>query len=199
LLTLYAGEPEEIIRRRKLASVARTLLANARKLTEESWFRKNPSKTDEWRRGMELLIEANPSALVLPNNALRSPALDPGESIGETLPESVREGIVQGVIRKRSRLVAEQGSFDVEKVIRGRAGRILICVPEENVADGASQAGSSGFFDPNDVPPWDTWFHYSDSALFCWVPSVLVSLVENGIHANPVDCIHWADENELQV
>jgi hypothetical protein len=36
-------------------------------------------------------------------------------------------------------------------------GRLLAYFPVQTITDGASRAGSFGFFDVDDAPPWDTW------------------------------------------
>ena len=76
-------------------------------------------------------------------------------------------------------------------------GKLLVYEPLENVEDGAAAAGSRGFFDIEDAPPWDSWFLYSKDRIFSWVPESLVQVVQDGINANPVDCIHWAKWTEL--
>jgi hypothetical protein len=65
------------------------------------------------------------------------------------------------------------------------------------VSDGTSEYESNGFFDVNDVPPWDTWFHYAETRLYSWVPVDLVTLAQKGIDANMVQCIQWADWSAL--
>ena len=75
--------------------------------------------------------------------------------------------------------------------------RLLIYEPLETVDDGAAEAGSMGFYDVHDAPPWDTWFLYADHAVFCCVPEFAISCAQNGIDANPVDCIHWAEWSRL--
>lgn len=75
--------------------------------------------------------------------------------------------------------------------------RLLIYEPLETVDDGAAEAASMGFYDVHDAPPWDTWFLYADHAVFCCVPEFAVSRAQNGIDANPVDCIRWADWSRL--
>lgn len=75
--------------------------------------------------------------------------------------------------------------------------RLLIYEPLETVDDGAAEAGSMGFYDVHDAPPWDTWFLYADHAVFCCVPEFAISRAQNGIDANPVDCIHWAEWSRL--
>jgi ferredoxin len=94
-----------------------------------------------------------------------------------------------------SQLLAAEGPFDSNLVLSQKSGRLLIYNPWENVADGASQVSSLGFFDINDAPPWDTWIHYAEGRLVSWVPNELIKLAQDGIDANPVQCIQWADES----
>jgi hypothetical protein len=68
----------------------------------------------------------------------------------------------------------------------------LIYYPFENLACGAAQVSSSGFFDVNNVPPWDIWVGFSETAIISWVPRVFVETAQRGIDANPEGCIHWA-------
>jgi hypothetical protein len=72
-------------------------------------------------------------------------------------------------------------------------GRLLIYYPAENVSDGASKYASNGFYDPFDAPPWDLWVSYDSGELISWVPNALVTLAQDGMDANIVDCIKWAD------
>jgi hypothetical protein len=75
--------------------------------------------------------------------------------------------------------------------------RLLIYECQETVEDGASEAASLGFYDLLDAPPWDTWVLYRSGAVFCCVPDFAVPRAQDGIDANPVDCIHWADWSRL--
>lgn len=75
--------------------------------------------------------------------------------------------------------------------------KLLIYEPLETVDDGAAEAGSMGFYDVHDAPPWDMWFLYANHAVFCCVPEFVIPRAQNGIDANPVDCIHWADWSSL--
>ena len=69
---------------------------------------------------------------------------------------------------------------------------------------------SNGFFDVNNIPPYDTWvwmvhnmraFKYSDGAsgemeanyLVAWVPPSFIELASRGVDANPEKCILWLD------
>lgn len=71
-------------------------------------------------------------------------------------------------------------------------GRLLLYDPDENLADGVAEYSSSGFFDSNNVPPWDIWVGMSNRTLVSWVPPVLVEAAQMGIDANLENCIRWA-------
>jgi len=89
-------------------------------------------------------------------------------------------------------------------------GRLLAYFPEDNLADGAAQTGSEGFFDVDNIPPYDTWvwmvrnvraFDYRDGGkgeleanyLVAWVPPDFIELATAGVEANPEECILWLD------
>ncbi|HEY2859910.1 MAG TPA: hypothetical protein VGJ21_15925 [Terracidiphilus sp.] len=75
--------------------------------------------------------------------------------------------------------------------------RLLLYWPMETVEDGASKAGSMGFYDLCDAPPWDTWFLYANHAIFCCVPQFAIPRAQDGMDGNPVACIEWADWSSL--
>jgi len=120
--------------------------------------------------------------------------------------EEDRRLIVQSLCDKRSRLLSRSQGILQARAQGFAQGRLLACSPDGSVWDAASQAASEGFFDEGDLPPWDTWMLYqpqkvesdnpgkedSHYTLFSWVPPHLIELVEEGIRANPVDCIQWA-------
>jgi hypothetical protein len=84
-------------------------------------------------------------------------------------------------------------------------GRLLLFDPDGTLSDGAASEASNGFFDVDNVPPWDTWVWYAEdrdiskggwtmfaSYLVAWVPPHALELVEAGIWVNPEECIRWA-------
>jgi hypothetical protein len=157
------------------------------------------SDDPDYLRNRDLLkrrefIGVNFDALAPLSHQLRSPMLKPTLEIGEAFDEAARESLVNNVIALRSQHLAAEGSLDQESILSAAKGRILLYQPAENVADGASQAASLGLFDGNDAPPWDTWIHYADGDLACWVPDSLVALAQDGIDDNMVQCIQWADQ-----
>jgi hypothetical protein len=87
-----------------------------------------------------------------------------------------------------------------------RDGRLLVYFPDEDLADGAAEAESAGFFDVFNTPPWDTWValyeaNEHDRAfstyLVSWVPPVLVDVATAGIKVNPEECIVWLDDADV--
>jgi len=87
------------------------------------------------------------------------------------------------------------------------AGQLLVYFPDAELADGAAEQETAGFFDVNNAPPWDTWvgfFHDSsapDSScaryLVAWIPDQFISLAQKGIDVNPERCIEWLEDSVL--
>ena len=140
---------------------------------------------------------------------LRSPMLDPSAVLNvDSFDElgihawvaakrrSYRQA-VEHVIRKRSDELRRADSTFIETIAAQSEGRMLLYKPMETVADGAAAVSSRGFFDVEDAPPWDTWFWYVGGTIFSWVPNELVSVVQEGLDANPVDCIRWTEWSRL--
>jgi hypothetical protein len=99
--------------------------------------------------------------------------------------------------RTRSELLKTAGIATPGDVNPFTQSKLLLYAPLETVSDGAAEAASTGFYDIEDAPPWDTWFLYENNAIFCCVPQSAISAAQAGIDANPVDCIHWANWSEL--
>jgi hypothetical protein len=124
---------------------------------------------------------------------LRSRELKPEGSLSEAT-EMFREALVNGVVQERSlRLAALRQTSASRPSLEVAQGKLLLYVPEENLACGGAVYPSKGFFDSDNTPPWDIWIHYSDKTLITWVPALLVPLVNDGIDANPEGCIRWAE------
>ena len=74
-------------------------------------------------------------------------------------------------------------------------GRLLGYFPDEDLACGTAEAASGGYFDINNVPPWDTWVLLTEqpdqprksrgTCLIAWVPPAFISRAQLGIEANP--------------
>jgi hypothetical protein len=142
---------------------------------------------------------------------LRSPELDPlaildipnfshGLESIEAWIERKRDcycRAVSWINETRSQLLKEANIATLEVVDALSNSKLLIYEPLETVDDGAAEVVSMGFYDVHDAPPWDTWFLYSNHAVFCRVPESAIPRARDGIDANPVDCIHWADWSRL--
>jgi hypothetical protein len=85
---------------------------------------------------------------------LRSAALKPSFTLDEFGIDTPWAEAVAEVVARRSQLMgsgisAEEHSDDET------SGRLLLFVPNETLFDGAAQLSSKGFFDVNNVSPWD--------------------------------------------
>lgn len=88
-------------------------------------------------------------------------------------------------------------------------GRLLIYFPNDDLFCGAARLQTGGFFDDNNVPPWDTWVAYLKDArsvesydpeyLIAWIPRELVALADEGINVNPEQCIQWLEDTPVEL
>jgi hypothetical protein len=97
---------------------------------------------------------------------------------------------VEQVITRRSEQVSRPKFNPSPEQLK--SGRFLLYYPQENLADGAADQSSNGFFDTNNVPPWDIWVGFSDGVLVSWVPPAFIEAADMGIDVNPEECIQWA-------
>jgi hypothetical protein len=188
-LQTVAAEPEvsEDIRRQRESWIESNLL-------DFESYRKTGKPSDKAKK---MRGQVNYRSLILLSHQLRSPSLTPRIEVGETAEESERESAVNDLISKRRALLNSQSGSDSRQIQPEREGRLLVYWPSQNLADGAAEYSSDGFFNSNNTPPWDTWFHFDDGRLFAWVPDILIPLAQSGIDANPATCIQWADWSTL--
>jgi hypothetical protein len=119
---------------------------------------------------------------------LRSAALAPSGSLAATRSEDERAKIVLSVTNRRGELVGiVKPSADLKD------GRLLAYAPDESLADGAANFATYGFFDDDNVPPWDTWVVFLGGILISWVPGSLVKLVQQGLDAHAEGCIRFRE------
>ena len=60
---------------------------------------------------------------------------------------------------------------------------------------------TDGFFDTDNIPPWDTWTahvaeHDELDYVLSWIPPRFLDVAESGIDVNPEACIWWLDERD---
>ncbi len=121
---------------------------------------------------------------------LRSPELKPRFGLDQFGNDLLWEQAAEEVVTKRARLVT---GFVNEQAMSDAGGRFLLYSPSENLACGAADQSSNGFFDTNNVPPWDLWLGFSNGTLVSWVPPVFVDVAAMGVWVNPEECIWWSD------
>ena len=117
---------------------------------------------------------------------------------------------VFSVSLERWRRLASSGKRNLPSIAGLCGGSLLAYFPDENLFDGVAEQVSKGFFDVNNIPPYDTWvwmvrnvrtFEYADGAkgeteanyLVAWVPPEFIPLARAGVEANPEGCILWLD------
>jgi len=147
------------------------------------------------RQGLELMHSGNITSILPLNDQLRTPALKPRPFFD---PQTDRSEVVEELLEKRAALLRKQNAYPKSLSSNLAGGKLLAYEPDDNVADGASQYQSKGYFDEDDAPPWDTWVCYFDRHLVSWVPPQLLDLVSKGIAVNVVDCVRWIDETFLE-
>jgi len=132
-----------------------------------------------------------------PAASLRSEQLKPEVMVGkgsEAAWNHLHPDVAGSVLRLseiRANLIKSDG-----KPASQHAGRLLVFWPEETLDCGAATFSSRGYFDAGNAPPWDTWLWFGQvrnqpPALISWVPDEFIPLVEEGLAANPEQCIQW--------
>jgi hypothetical protein len=135
-----------------------------------------------------------------PANSLRSPSLR---------PKVLGEDAVSGVVTNRGYSdPAVEAATEVQSAADLRGGRLLVSFPDEELADGAAEAESDGFFDGYDAPPWDTWVallerdsdrigDFSGPHLVSWVPPTFLDLAAAGMEVSSVPHIKWLEDIDV--
>ncbi len=110
---------------------------------------------------------------------------------------------------RRNKIVID--SFPINLV---KNGRFLVYYPELNLADGAANVATNGFFTNHNLPPWDCWVDYFEEQiledasvwnksmrnyLLSWIPNELVRHVDKGVKVNPEKCIQWLSESDTMI
>ena len=165
------------------------LWQEARTHLGDNWHYRSMAQTPQHHEAMALSQAVRESLGPL-DNILRSESLRP--DFGAQCYDSAYPwtAAVAHVVANRAALLRQNSSKNSTADVAH--GRLLLYDPDENLADGAAEYSSSGFFDSNNVPPWDIWVGMANRTLVSWVPPVLVEAAQMGIDANPESCIRWA-------
>jgi hypothetical protein len=182
------ADSDDIRQRHALYAQAEQQWEEAQQSANRGWLRRKITDTKEWQNATALLKQIRDSLGPM-SRKLRSPELKPSFGLGDFGSDGPWAKAVAEEVAKRSRLTAEMFS---EKGGPNLGGRLLLYSPSENLACGAAEASSNGFFDVNNVPPWDIWIDFSEGTLVSWVPPALLDVAQMGIYVNPEECIRWA-------
>ena len=188
-LTNQLDEPAIIRYRRALVEKSDRLFRQGYERLRHNW--QEYWQSEECRQSRALLDEADPLSLSTLDAQLRSAPLKPTFAMDEFDNDGRWADAVAEVVAKRSQLLGKVSPVD--EASPQTQGRLLLFVPSETLMDGSAKYSSNGFFDVNNVPPWDTWVSFSDRTLVSWIPPRLLETAQRGIDANPEACINWID------
>ncbi|SMB81603.1 hypothetical protein SAMN00790413_04636 [Deinococcus hopiensis KR-140] len=112
--------------------------------------------------------------------------------------------------RRRINITAQGAVHHPDLTVEGelrRSGAFMIVEPASSTWDGTARVASQGYFNFDDMPPWDTWittvpprFTYEGgTGLLCWVPRWARQHVDDAIAVSADSCLHWAELHNDQV
>jgi len=130
------------------------------------------------------------------------------DSLYPSILSETRAEVVLSVLMYRSEWLKQRKEKPIKEDRNMRAGRLLCYFPDANLADGAAEVASAGFFDVNNIPPWDSWvgLYRSDLKdpsltvyLISYVPHVFLQQAGRGIDVNPESCIVWLNDSDTPI
>ena|SRR5882724_9516793 len=139
-----------------------------------------------------------------PVNSLRAASLrPPGLRLGDRLRVKFPK-IVNTICEERADAVALWLQNGPEPFTDLGSGRLLLCTSvTESIPDGNVTAWSKGFYDDDDLPPWDAWICYADDLnpeyLISWVPPEWIELARFGVESHFLGCMKWADMTDIDL
>lgn len=147
--------------------------------------------------------------------SLRTLELDPRTLIGRFDPYGWPDdpgidwhGMVVQLAIDRRRLLERAGRMPSRPAGSLQGGRLVFFDPQATVADSQAAVYSHGYFDQDNLPPWDTWVlqapepspvprgsppEYTPSYLIAWVPPGCMGRARAGIDVNEEGSIRWLD------
>lgn len=157
-----------------------------RRIGEAAWWASSPVD------GPYRTIRTGP---VLRSNELRPHDLMMDGSLAAGLaPRAIadaRHGVVETLVARRRALSP--------RAVAGADGRLLSFIVEGCFSDRVAETETEGFFDENDLPPWDTWvaFIRESGTLVSWAPPSFVATVEKAIRTHLVDAYAWLTDDAI--
>jgi hypothetical protein len=124
-----------------------------------------------------------------PKRSLRSQYLRVREDMHACFRKTANANrVVDELVQKRRIKVGDPSSIKLSRK------NMLVFCPKMATDDGLASEATSGFFDVENYPPWDTWFFYSPQrfdCLFCWIPDCALDLARAGVDQSMGDCLFW--------
>ncbi|MCI0710580.1 MAG: hypothetical protein L0154_10510 [Chloroflexi bacterium] len=112
------------------------------------------------------------------------------DSVSLRTPPDVNGSVAEqykAVVHKQTDVILFRPELDENPLAGGRLLFVRLIDPADNTASTVTE----GFFDFQNLPPWDTWVYYSeDGFLLCWIPRPLVAVVQPAIDGQN---IAWLD------
>jgi len=118
--------------------------------------------------------------------AFRSDEIKPEQDIRDfSVPLKSKVNAVAKLVKSREETCLEN-KHNINK------GRVIIFFPERSLADGILSLETKGFFDENDMLPWDTWFYYGkekfdlddeEEFLLAWIPEGNCEMVSAALNS----------------
>lgn len=155
------------------------------------------AETSRWCSG---LLQTSAASL---SGRYRSQALRPRDiamrgarlqGLSEDNIHRERGGVVEKLVADRAKLLESIG--DARPMV---GGELLTFDVDASFYDGVAAVETHGFFDEEDLPPWDTWVAYGvvknlAPRLISWVPQEHVKLVERAVAVHVCDAYAWLRE-----
>lgn len=135
-----------------------------------------------------------------------APSWDGTRSISEwndlRADEDARRSWVDTMSDGRASLLADAVRHPGSVSDCNRAQQFLVYLPGTNLGDGAAASVSAGYFDNDNIAPWDTWLMYcpaycGEGKLISLVPPELTEMVDYAMRCNAEECLYWATASQL--
>jgi hypothetical protein len=130
-------------------------------------------------------------------SGLRTPNLNPHASVLKP-KDATAKAIVEHLCHQRRQRIIDQGIPAVAVDAGLKTGRILAICLGDVIGCESSRAATDGFFDSEDLPGWDSWFHLGRcgqraDCVFAWIPEAFTKTAQEGIAVSPTECIFWVE------
>jgi|GEM_PF-1505328 len=102
--------------------------------------------------------------------------------------------LVEEVIRKRQSNFASSAISREPNFVDRSRGRLLLVAQDYSNHNNLTSDLTGGFFDYNDVPPWDTWIMLIEGILVCWIPGEFQAIVHEAMQYEAIGILAWADD-----